>query len=309
LFSTWEVLRDAFIRGALASTNINSLPTKQPGVHGQCARSKHDKAYSQRRKQKVHAGCATSTEDNPSLDDCLQSSCNRRVEDGVAKAVAQEIQLRLTPQQQAELARTRPANREAFDAYFQGYHFVQGNTDKDADMAAKYYERTTQLDPSYALAWVGLSRARNWQVNTGLIPAEAGHRLARQAVDRTWRRPTPKWDGLSDRSTSIGPERMLPSSGRLLSNPEIQNVGLAAFSAAMLGRFDQALPLARRAVDLDPLNAESRERLGEIEFLMGQLDEAAADSKKALALSPDVWSSHSFEPDIHHAGAASGCFA
>jgi tetratricopeptide (TPR) repeat protein len=38
---------------------------------------------------------------------------------------------------------------------------------------------------------------------------------------------------------------------------------------------------------LDPLNANSWESLGEAELWMGQLDEAAADSKKGLALSPD----------------------
>jgi tetratricopeptide (TPR) repeat protein len=57
----------------------------------------------------------------------------------------------------------------------------------------------------------------------------------------------------------------------------------------MLGRFDEALPLARRAVDLDPLNANSWAFLGETEFFMGQLDEAAGDLKKALQLSPDAW--------------------
>jgi len=41
-------------------------------------------------------------------------------------------------------------------------------------MAAKYFERATQLDPSYALAWAYLSRARNWQANEGLIPMEQG---------------------------------------------------------------------------------------------------------------------------------------
>jgi hypothetical protein len=51
-------------------------------------------------------------------------------------------------------------------------------------MAAKYFERATQLDPSYALAWVGLSRARKWQVVAGVIPADDGHRLAREAVER-----------------------------------------------------------------------------------------------------------------------------
>jgi tetratricopeptide (TPR) repeat protein len=59
--------------------------------------------------------------------------------------------------------------------------------------------------------------------------------------------------------------------------------------AAMLGRLDEALRLARQAVDLDPLNAESWDGVGEKEFWMGQLDEAAADSKKALELSPDVF--------------------
>jgi hypothetical protein len=58
------------------------------------------------------------------------------VEDDVAKAVAREIQLRLTSQQQADLAQSRPVNPEAFDAYLQGYYFLEGNTDKDTDMAA-----------------------------------------------------------------------------------------------------------------------------------------------------------------------------
>jgi len=58
--------------------------------------------------------------------------------------------------------------------------------------------------------------------------------------------------------------------------------------------------LGRRAVDLDPLNADSwGNGLAWTEFFMGQLDEAAADSRKALALSPDVWSSHSLLSQIY----------
>jgi tetratricopeptide (TPR) repeat protein len=47
--------------------------------------------------------------------------------------------------------------------------------------------------------------------------------------------------------------------------------------------------LSRRAVGLDPLNPGSWQTLGEIELWVGQLDQAAADAKKALELSPDVW--------------------
>src|SRR6185295_8117836 len=42
------------------------------------------------------------------------------VEDDVARAVAREVQMRLTSQQQTKLAQTHPANPEAFEAYFQG---------------------------------------------------------------------------------------------------------------------------------------------------------------------------------------------
>jgi tetratricopeptide (TPR) repeat protein len=75
-----------------------------------------------------------------------------------------------------------------------------------------------------------------------------------------------------------------------LGKPEV--VRTAAGSAAMLGRFDEALQLNRRAVDLDPLNADSWESLAETEFFMGQLDKAAADCKKALELNPDVVAAH-----------------
>jgi len=217
------------------------------------------------------------------------------VEDDVAKAVAREIQLRLTPQQQAELSRPRPVDPEAFDAYLQGHYFFERNTDKDTEMAAKYYERAAQLDPSYALAWVGLSRVSNRLANVGLIPAEEGHRRAREAVERALalnpnlaeayaqmgrikQQVDFDWAGADasfQRAVALDP-----------GNPEV--VRTAASSAAIFGRFDEALQL-RRAVDLDPLNANSWESLAETEFWMGQLDKAAADSKKGLALSPDAF--------------------
>jgi TolB-like protein/DNA-binding winged helix-turn-helix (wHTH) protein/cytochrome c-type biogenesis protein CcmH/NrfG len=228
------------------------------------------------------------------------------VEDDVAKAVARQIQLRLSSQQQAEVARSRPVNPEAFDAYLQGYYYFERGRDKDTDLAAKYYERATQLDPSYALAWVGLSRERNRRANVGLIPAEEGHRLAREAVERALalnpnlaeahvqtgrikQQVDFDWAGADasfQRAVALDP-----------GNPEV--VRLAASSAAILGRLDEALRLNRRAVDLDPLNANSWESLAETKFFMGQLDQAAADFKKAIDLNPDLWNGHFFLSQIY----------
>jgi TolB-like protein/Tfp pilus assembly protein PilF len=218
------------------------------------------------------------------------------VQDDVAKAVAREIRLRLSSQQQADLARSRPVNPDAFDAYLQGYYFFQRNTDKDTDMAAKYFERATQLDPSYALAWAELSRVRNWQVNIGLIPAEEGHRLAREAVERALALNP----NLAEAHAQVGRIKLQVDFDWVGADASFQRavaldprnpdtVRSAAGSAAMLGRFDEALQLNRRALDLDPLNANSWEGLGDTESCMGQLDQAAADVKKGLELSPDAW--------------------
>jgi TolB-like protein/DNA-binding winged helix-turn-helix (wHTH) protein/Tfp pilus assembly protein PilF len=218
------------------------------------------------------------------------------VEEDVAKAVAHEIQIRLTSQEQANLAQSYPVSPEAFDAYLQGYFFFERNTDNDTDMAAKYYERAIQLDPSYALAWAGLSRARKWQAVRGLIPKEAGYQAAREAVERALalnpnlaaahaqmgrikQQVDFDWTGADasfQRAAALEP-----------GNPG--SVRMAASSARMLGRFAEALQLSRRAVDLDPLNADSWQSLGDTEYYAGKLAESATDYEKALELNPDVF--------------------
>jgi tetratricopeptide (TPR) repeat protein len=218
------------------------------------------------------------------------------IEDDVAKALAHEMRVHLTSQQQAELSQSHPVNPEAFNAYLQGHYFFERNTDRDTDMAAKYYERATQLDPSFALAWAGLSRVRKWQGATRLIPEEEGNRLAREAVERALalnpnlaeahiqmgrikQQVDFDWVG-ADASRQRAVE---------LEPGNVDAVIAAAYSAAQLDRFDEALRLTRRAVGLDPLNPGSWQARGEIEFFVGQLDQAAADVKKALELSPDVF--------------------
>jgi TolB-like protein/Tfp pilus assembly protein PilF len=218
------------------------------------------------------------------------------IEDDVAKALAHEIRVRLTSRQQAQVAESHPPNPEAFDAYLQGYYFFERNTNKDTDMSAKYFERATQLDPDYALAWAWLSRARNWQANVNLIPAEEGHRLAREAAERALGL-NPKLAAAHAQMARIQQQLDFDFAGANTSaqralalepeNPE--NLRSAASAAGILGRLDEAVQLSRRAVDLDPLNADSWECLGWTEFFMGRLDQAAADSRKALELNPDVW--------------------
>jgi tetratricopeptide (TPR) repeat protein len=144
-----------------------------------------------------------------------------------------------------------------------------------------------------------LSRVRNWRANTGLIPAEEGHRRAREAVERALALNP----NLAEAHTQMGRIKQQvdfdwagadASFRRAVAldpgNPEV--VRTAASSAAVLGRFNEAPQLNRRAIDSDPLNAESWELLAETELFMGQLDQAATDLKKALNLNPDAVGAH-----------------
>jgi TolB-like protein/DNA-binding winged helix-turn-helix (wHTH) protein/Flp pilus assembly protein TadD len=226
------------------------------------------------------------------------------VEDDVANAVAREIQLRLTSKQQAELAQPHPVNPEAFDAYLQGYHYYQGDTDKDADMAAKYFERATQIDPSYALAWAWLSRARAWQADAGLIPVEEGRLHAREAVERALSL-NPNLAEAHEQMARL--ELYLDydlvganaSYTRALALGDSDVLDGLATIAELLGHFDEALRLCHRAIDLDPLNAGRWEVLGDTEFYMGQLVAAVPHLKKALELNPHIWHGHVYLSQIY----------
>jgi tetratricopeptide (TPR) repeat protein len=199
-------------------------------------------------------------------------------------------------QQQGELAQAHAVNPEAFHAYLQGYYFWQRNTDQDTEMAGKYYERATQLDPSYALAWAGLSRVHKWEAARGLIPTEEGYRIAREEAKRALAlnpnlaaahlqmgriQQQLDFDWTAADASFKRAVELEPGNAEAIST--------AASCAKLVGRFDEAIRLNRRAVELDPLNADGWDALAETEFLAGQLDEAAAHGKKALELSPDVF--------------------
>lgn len=217
------------------------------------------------------------------------------LEDDVAKAVAREIQIRLTPQQQADLTRVPPVNPEAFDAYMEGSFFLQRDNDGDLSRALSYYEQAIKLDSGYALAWVGLSRVRFRQADRGLVPLKEGQRQSREAAEQAlaldpnlpeahaqisgikrlidW-----DWTGASaaiQHALALDP-----------GNPAVLNA--AAGLANNLGNFEEALEFGRRSIALDPLNAVTRLYQAQLCLLMGRQEEAEVGFKKALELNPGL---------------------
>jgi TolB-like protein len=75
----------------------------------------------------------------------------------VARAIAREIELELTPAQQVRLASTARVEPAAYDAYVKGSHYLRSLTPSDHRIGVKYLEEAVRQDPSYAPAWADLS--------------------------------------------------------------------------------------------------------------------------------------------------------
>jgi TolB-like protein len=85
------------------------------------------------------------------LDDILA------LQSEVARSIAREIELELTPTQQARLVSTGRVDPAAYDAYVRGSHFLRSLTPSDHGIGVKYLEEAVRLDSSYAPAWADLS--------------------------------------------------------------------------------------------------------------------------------------------------------
>jgi len=110
----------------------------------------------------------------------------------VARAIANEVKITLTPQERERLTVAEAVNPDACEAYFKGvYHFYLGRDRLPAtkDLIKKsfaYFERAVTIDPGYGLAYAGLANAYRWLAVFGepsLYPQAKAAALRAIAID------------------------------------------------------------------------------------------------------------------------------
>ena len=75
----------------------------------------------------------------------------------VARAIVDEIQVKLTPDEEARLVTVRVSNPEAHVAYAKGRFFWNKRTEQGLLKAIEFFKQAIDKDPGYALAYVGLA--------------------------------------------------------------------------------------------------------------------------------------------------------
>src|SRR5262245_4775745 len=209
----------------------------------------------------------------------------------VARAIAGEIRIRLTPEEQTRLTPAASVNPEAYDAYLKGRYHLMKFIIEDLERARAHFERATQLDPVYAPAYAGLAHAW-WQLgrHLGLKEVEAparvnarkalelDDRLAEAHVAQGYLKALYDWDWKGAENSLIRAIELDPN-----------NLNAHYFYATLLmalGRFPEAITAVQRAEQLDSVSAAVQELFGEIVYRAGQSDEAIARYKRAIELEP-----------------------
>jgi TolB-like protein/Tfp pilus assembly protein PilF len=106
----------------------------------------------------------------------------------LARAIVKEVQVKLTPQEQAHLARVKQVDPEAYDAYLKGrYYFYQRRGDA-LRKGVQCFEHAIEKDPTYAAAYAGLADCLSLLGWWAFVPPEEGcgkaKELALKAIQR-----------------------------------------------------------------------------------------------------------------------------
>src|SRR5207245_11222032 len=102
----------------------------------------------------------TSKERQLSAKDYQQELNNSvAVEGEFAREIADKLQVKLTPQEQARLVRTHTVDAAAYDYYLKARSHLWLENSKDNDAAIEFLEKAIGLDPNFAVARTGLARA------------------------------------------------------------------------------------------------------------------------------------------------------
>jgi tetratricopeptide (TPR) repeat protein len=219
----------------------------------------------------------------------------------VASAIADQIRINLTPQEQAALKNVKVVNPEAYESYLKGRYFWNKRTADGLKVALAYFNEAIDEDPKYAQAYSGLADTYallgDWQYAV-MTPKEAFPKAKAAAITAL------ELDGtLGEAHNSLafvldGFDWDLEAGGKEFQRAIELNPGYAtahhwyAWHLGLLSRFDEAIAEMRKAQNLDPLSLIINADLAEILVLAHHYDEAIAQSRKTIEMDPNFALAH-----------------
>jgi len=214
----------------------------------------------------------------------------------VAREIVAHIAVELTPQEHARLEDAgRRIDPEVYEAYLKGRYFWHRRTSETVQQGLGCFEEAVRLDPSYAPAHAGI--ADSYIVDGGRyldVSPSVAYSKARAAAQRAIELE----ETLAEAHTSLaavltdcdwewgGADREYRRSIELNPNYATAHSWYAEHLSRM-GRHDEAVEKAQRALELDPVSIFSSMLVAWILYFARRYDDAIRQAEKTLELDAD----------------------
>lgn len=219
----------------------------------------------------------------------------------VAQAIAREIQVKLTPDEKAQLERARPVDRHAYEAYLRGRYHWNKRTAAGIKNGLEYFQQAIEKDPTYSAAYAGVADCAAMAGWWGFASPEEGCGRAKRAALKALEID----DSIAEAHTSLGfailhydydapvAERELQCALELNPNYVLARAWYAVCLAAR-GRITEALTEGEEALRLDPLSLPISMGYAGFLWFAHQWDEEMKFSQRTLDLDPNFPGGHLF---------------
>ncbi len=215
-----------------------------------------------------------------------------KLQSDVARAVADEIRIHVTPEERARLAAARHIDPQAHEAYLLGRYHLRTN-DEDLRRAIGHFEAAIRRAPDYAAAHAGLSHAWQQRGVFGDRNLKEVMPLAREAAFKA----VALDDQLAEAHRALVPVKSYDWDWAGAEQECVRALDLDPNSAEghqayadllmLLERHAEAIREIERAAQLDPLSSYIQSRYGRVLYRARRYQEAVPHLQRAIELDPN----------------------
>lgn len=214
------------------------------------------------------------------------------LQNDLAHAIAAQIGVRLGPEERRRLASPKPVDPAAYHAYLKGRYWWKRRSREALEQSVRAFHEAIEIDPDYAPAYAGLADVHLTQMDYNYLAPRDAFAL----VDRALLDALRLDNALAEPHTSLGHLRLhqfnWAAAARQFTRAIELNPGYDtahyyyANLLAALGRFDEALAEADRAVELDPVSSNTRQNRLFVLYLARRYEGAVESVKETIAMDP-----------------------